>query len=306
MRQAKKQRAKARRSERKREEQQGAAEGGKATFSKQEVTAEEVTSPPLNPTAASFEPSTATPTNLFPSTSTTPRAILSGIHTQQQMGAAFCQLQSCSNVTSPDDGATVACPACGVNSSVRYCSKAHLYEDIRVHYLHHCCRFPVEIKDKSLTAPLLLRQPRPYFVNVPGTNIGTIEHHRQAVYYAMEGNGGGDYFIFADIAVLGSILKPSEQQLLRCRGTGKLVARVHIPNNDDTHDTRRQRLQWLAVRCLMRGASCIASARDCIDLATIIRQELINQEKWDDDIITYLAMGFKQEFGMQLPVELMQ
>ena len=74
-----------------------------------------------------------------------------------------------------------------------------------------------------------------------------------------------------------------------------------MPDNEDVHDHRKQRFQVLVTRCLTYGATTEQGMLDCISLAAIVRQELINRDEWNDDMITSLAMGMKQEFAFQLP-----
>ncbi|ETN37799.1 uncharacterized protein HMPREF1541_07422 [Cyphellophora europaea CBS 101466] len=219
----------------------------------------------------------------------------------------ICRLPSCDKQTSAFDGKSVACPACGPNSLVRYCSKEHMYADTRLHFLYYCGRFPVfEPIDQNTLAPARARQPRPYLRPTPGANLHTIEHHRQAVYFAMEGDNSGDYFIFDDIHLLREIDTPTLDQVGSCRGKGDLVARIVPPENEDVHDHRKQRFRLLVVRCLNSGASNEQGLKDCIDLAAMIRQDLVNRGSWSEDMITYLTMQMKQEFGFQLPEDMMR
>lgn len=220
--------------------------------------------------------------------------------------ALKCRLQGCEKQTL-DDGESVAYPACGVASLVRYCCKQHLYDDVRPHFLLFCGRFPVHGPvDESAVARVQASQPRPYLRDAPGAALGTIEHHRQAVHFAMEDNNSGDYFLFADSAALASIANPSEQQIQNCRGTGELVAKIKMPENEDVHDHRKHRFRLLVTRCLTFGTTTEQGRKDCIDLAAMIRQELIERDEWNDDMITHLAMGMKQEFDFQLPESMMQ
>lgn len=260
------------------------------------------TVPMLNPDAHDFQPFATLENHPLISITNSPQTISVDSVVREAMAVSVCWLQGCSKRTSPDDGKTVACPACSVNSPVRYCSKEHLYEDIREHFLNHCSRYTVPNLDETVTAPLKARQRRPYLRASKPNDFGNIEHHRQAVYFAMENEEKGDYFIFADIEVLGSISRPSHAQLESCRGTGKLVAQIKIPDTNDPNDLRIPRFRNLVCRCLINGAITDEGAKNCVQMATMVRQQLLNEEKWDDNMITYVAMCMKQEFRFQLPL----
>jgi hypothetical protein len=267
------------------------------------LTLFEATSTPvsaLDLAAPTFELRSALPAN-SPTNTIASANTMSGASNPQQEVIAKCWLGGCHKSTSLNYSKTVACPACTVNSLVRYCSKEHLYLDIRCHFLNHCGQYSDLSLDRTTTQRLRARQPRPYIALNPTVNIATIERHRQAVYFAMEGDGSGDYFIFADVATLGTVKKYTPQLLESCRGMGQLVASIKFSDND-LDDNRKLMLRNLVCRCLMMGASNEQGARYCIDLAAMIRQELIHQDKWDDDMITYLCMCMKQEFAFQIPM----
>lgn len=259
------------------------------------VTAEEVTSAPSSvvvPARTDFTP-------VAPA-----RIATGGFDFGRDMPALRCRLRRCPKQTSPTDGTSVACPACGFLSLVRYCSKEHLYEDLRHHFSWHCGKYPVGGRiDHSTVAPVRARQPRPYLRNA---QVQTLEHHRQAVYFAMEGINDGDYFVFADAAALDPVEIPTEEQIANCRGMGGLVARIKLADPEDINDHRQQRFRRLITHRLAYGALDEEGRKECVALAAMIRQELINQNQWDEDMITYLAMSMKQEFGFQLPEVMMQ
>lgn len=87
------------------------------------------------------------------------------------------------------------CPKCGPYSEIRYCSKAHLLEDVKWHWAY-CGMMNFEYPCKESSIPREIRVNMPCLIPcVHGYD--TPERHRQAVYFNVCG-AQGDYFIFSD------------------------------------------------------------------------------------------------------------
>lgn len=150
-----------------------------------------------------------------------------------------CAASGCDQRCNLWDGSTVICPKCGPYSEIRYCSKDHLLEDVKWHWLYcgqatfeHPCRensIPQEVRDGVPLIPCI----HPY--DMP-------ERHRQAVYFNVCA-GEGDYFIFADWA---DMLEPKDidsSQALRCSSRV-----VHVITFDDPAE--RDRFRRVLATCL--------------------------------------------------------
>lgn len=126
-----------------------------------------------------------------------------GILTQKKPEGFFWQLDShgfpcassgCDQRCNLWDGTTVICPKCGPYSEVRYCSKDHLLEDVKWHWLY-CGQMAFENPCRDSSIPQQVRNGPPLIPCIH--QYDTPERHRQAVYFNVCA-GEGDYFIFSD------------------------------------------------------------------------------------------------------------
>ncbi|PWY87616.1 hypothetical protein BO70DRAFT_427534 [Aspergillus heteromorphus CBS 117.55] len=106
-----------------------------------------------------------------------------------------CGLPSCPARCNLWDGATVICPRCGPFSATRYCSKAHLLADIKLHWATSCGRTTFLNTCNPTSIPRAVHAQPPLIPSLHGCD--TPERHRQAVYFGMNANEG-DYFVFKD------------------------------------------------------------------------------------------------------------
>lgn len=136
------------------------------------------------------------------STQSSPRA-RACILTQKKPEGFFWQLDShgfpcassgCDQRCNLWDGTTVICPKCGPYSEVRYCSKDHLLEDVKWHWLY-CGQVAFENPCRDSSIPQQVRNGPPLIPCIH--QYDTPERHRQAVYFNVCA-GEGDYFIFSD------------------------------------------------------------------------------------------------------------
>ncbi|KAL3454953.1 hypothetical protein BJX64DRAFT_273203 [Aspergillus heterothallicus] len=140
-----------------------------------------------------------------------------------------CAKSDCDSRCNLWDGATVICPKCGPYSETRYCSRQHLLEDIKAHWVlcgsntfQHPCRestIPKDVRD----GPPLIRCLHPY---------DTPERHRQAVYFNMH-SSVGDYFIFSDWIDILEAGFPDDNSHLRCSTRIIYVVKFVGPSEKD-------------------------------------------------------------------------
>jgi len=148
-------------------------------------------------------PSTSTLSSPTPSTAATTAAATT-ITRKQKPSDFFYQLDShgfpcasstCDNRCNLWDGTSVICPKCGPYSETRYCSKAHLLEDIKWHWAY-CGTMSFEYPCKESSIPRDIRMDMPCLIPCMH-GYDTPERHRQSVYFNVCGSQG-DYFIFSD------------------------------------------------------------------------------------------------------------
>jgi hypothetical protein len=183
----------------------------------------------------------------------------------------------------------VICPACGPASSVRYCKKEHLYEDIQRHWVYECGKKAIREPIDGKTIRARQFPPRPYMV---GNGHNLIERHRQAVYRAME---EADYFIFKDIEKIdSSIMEPTKEEYNIVRGTGDVVLQIIFPD-DMTSRSRRQMFNH-HINLVLKLGNPMAH-RSCVIALHLIREALILAGNWTDEILDYLCMQVAGEWG---------
>ena len=205
------------------------------------------------------------------------------------VNCAKCRM--CQAFTSPDDGSSVICPACGPYSHVRYCSIEHLLEDTTRHWAEDCKKYPIQAPvDKDTVGDRHLAGV-PLLPNLCG--IDTPERHRQAVYSASDADG--DYYIFTDGDVYITAGKPDQKvwNLQRGKGEEMEIVSIEQPGLKDTFK-----------RCL--NVALFVGATNPLILAHLflmIRDNLCSQEPdaWNTRVLYCLSYQFVREFQWQIP-----
>ena len=206
-----------------------------------------------------------------------------------------CREPECRKSTHPLDGSTKICPACGLRSKVRYCTKTCLYKDIRRHFLNECGRLSIAEDIDETTLDNANKPVRPYMRHGTEEMVNTVERHRQAVYFAMEGEG--EYFIFDDVEECESD-SPTTEAIQDVRGTGKCVYPVFVPDK-----TTREYFRRSLMNALTWGTSNEGSTKHCEVLAGMVILDLKAHGEWDQQMCTYLCMQMGFEFKYQIPAE---
>ena len=214
-----------------------------------------------------------------------------------------CRLPSCRQMTHPWDGDSVYCPACGPKSYVRYCRKAHLYEDIKRHHASECCTLKIEGPVDEQTIADHQNPPRTYlgyrFNPDLSNNIGSVERHRQAVYLAMEPEG--DYFLFDDMMLLPDDQPVTPNTLATVRGKGQCIHTITIP---DRGDASFAEFKWDHANIMDRGITSLDLQDMVYRVVARIRSWLIENRSWDEKTVTLLVQQIGWEFGWRVPAEL--
>ncbi|KAL4921713.1 hypothetical protein BDW62DRAFT_219060 [Aspergillus aurantiobrunneus] len=162
-----------------------------------------------------------------------------GFYWQLDSHGFSCSKANCEKRCNLWDGATVICPKCGPFSETRYCSRKHLFEDIKAHWpicgqlvFKHPCKestIPKSVQDGPPLVPCL----HPY---------DTPERHRQAVHLNMN-TRAGDYFIFSDWEDHIAAGFPKQNVALRC--SSRII---HVVNFTDPKE--KDRFRRVLAACL--------------------------------------------------------
>jgi hypothetical protein len=189
------------------------------------------------------------------------------------------------------DSSVVICPRCGPRTYVRYCSKDHLYTDLVRHWTYEC-GMPFVKVDQPIDEITIRPNQTPRSSYIFGHMSNLPERHRQAVWRAME---AGDYFIFDDARRLQNraVLDMSNWNQVRCHG--KLLRVVHFAD-DGTPQSKKRVFNHHINQCLMFGMPLAENS--CKIVIHMIREALIVERAWDEDILTDLCMQVAPEWGM--------
>lgn len=187
------------------------------------------------------------------------------------------------------DPLVVICPACGTDNFTRYCKKQHLYEDIVRHWLEDCGKL-------SITGPIDRSTVRhsqiPRSAYVTGHFVNYIERHRQAVYRAME---DADYFLFNDADLVESET-PTKEEWNLVRGRGDVRLAIKFPDAAPRYGEFDHHL----MQCLKFSGPM--ALHNCDMAMHLIRETLILQGGWTEDILTDLCMQVAYEWnGYKVP-----
>ncbi|KAL6234838.1 hypothetical protein BDW75DRAFT_240763 [Aspergillus navahoensis] len=137
------------------------------------------------------------------------------------------------------DGATVICPKCGPYSETRYCSRAHLLQDIKAHW-PICGQAAFTHPCKESTIPRDVREAPPLIPCLYG--FDTPERHRQAVHFNMN-HREGDYFIFSDWVDMvnkGALKKSdNDKEKVKLRCSSRIIHAVRLEDPQERDRFRR-------------------------------------------------------------------
>ncbi|KAL4821783.1 hypothetical protein BDW67DRAFT_171829 [Aspergillus spinulosporus] len=155
-----------------------------------------------------------------------------------------CAKTGCSARCNLWDGATVICPKCGPYSETRYCSRAHLLQDIKAHW-PICGQAVFTYPCKDSTIPRDVREAPPLIPCLYG--FDTPERHRQAVHFNMN-HREGDYFIFSDWVDMvnkGALKKSdNDKEKVKLRCSNRII---HVVRFGDAQERDRFRRVLAAV-----------------------------------------------------------
>ena len=175
-----------------------------------------------------------------------------------------CAKIGCSARCNLWDGATVICPKCGPYSETRYCSRAHLLQDIKAHW-PICGQAVFSYPCKESTIPRDVREAPPLIPCLYG--FDTPERHRQAVHFNMN-HREGDYFIFSDWVDMvnkGALKKSdNDKEKVKLRCSSRII---HVVRFEDAQERDRFRRVLAAV---LFGLSHSASPIPSVSKASII------------------------------------
>ena len=205
---------------------------------------------------------------------------------------AVCRLPSCGQPCLITTKSTHICPNCGPFSGVRYCSRDHLYEDFRRHYVDECRACTTTITPSAASLGFTTLPIRPYLHLGPGITP-TIERHRQAVYYSTEEHIS--YHIFDDLSAASLLLRP---QIMAARGTGTLLHSVTF------HDPSLSYFGLWVARYLVYGATTLEAQELCERMMVLVRRKCMDDGQWDGEVVTRLVTQIGYEIGWSLPDEL--
>ena len=160
------------------------------------------------------------------------RKKLPGFFWQLDIHGSPCAKVDCNRRCNLWVGSSVTCPRCGPFSETRYCTKEHLYDDVKAHWLI-CGQVAFEHPCLETSVPMEFREGPPL---IPSRHKwDNPERHRQAVYHATSKNS--DYVIFADWEQLAAAKQPQDTVLLRC--SPKVVRQVVFDEPQEKDRFRR-------------------------------------------------------------------
>lgn len=142
-----------------------------------------------------------------------------------------CEFPNCNRRCNSWDGVSEICPRCGPYSPVRYCSREHLYGDVKLHW-SYCGTLAFQHPCVASSIPRSLREGLPLMPNRNGWD--SPERQRQALYFYHSTTTSDDYFIFSDWEEFaGKGLSPAEFASVRCSTTVLCTVRFDDPVEKD-------------------------------------------------------------------------
>ncbi|ODM23277.1 hypothetical protein SI65_00866 [Aspergillus cristatus] len=198
-----------------------------------------------------------------------------------------CASSTCDNRCNLWDGTSVICPKCGPYSEIRYCSKAHLLEDIKWHWAY-CGTMSFEYPCKDSSIPREIRVDTPCLIPCMH-GYDTPERHRQAVYFNVCGSQA-DYFIFSDWVDLMEAGGVSDGMAARCSSTVICTVTFEVPAEKD-------RFRRVLAACLF----LTIEVPDLADyLFRLIRNNLRTKSFWSKSLHQSLIHQLSQELSVQI------
>jgi hypothetical protein len=199
-----------------------------------------------------------------------------------------CALQGCEKRCSFWDGVSVNCPACGPLSTISYCGKEHMREDVPEHWPHcglHCFQRP----SRLTTVPDRISSGPPMIPSIHEWD--SPERHRQAVWFSTSSSGNeGDYFIFYDYQELTTAGTIDGSANRRCS------SRVYLTVSWNG-GVERDRFRRILAVCLL--ASVEHPLLVCY-LFRLIRDRLRSRGQWSEYVDAMLRWQFGYELGVQV------
>ncbi|RDW60480.1 uncharacterized protein DSM5745_10938 [Aspergillus mulundensis] len=155
-----------------------------------------------------------------------------------------CAKEGCNLKCNLWDDVSRICPKCGPFSTLRYCSREHLLQDVKKHW-ERCGTYTFEHPCKESTVADSIRLGPPLIPCLYGYDM--LERHRQAVHFNMN-HRKGDYFIFSDWADMvrkNLHEKPdSDERKTKVRCSSDII---HVVKFDDPEERDRFRRVLAAV-----------------------------------------------------------
>lgn len=256
-------------------------------------------------TQSSPTPSTATTTTA--STTITRKQKPSDFFYQLDSHGFPCASSACDNRCNLWDDTSVICPKCGPYSEIRYCSKAHLLEDIKWHWVY-CGTMSFEYPCKESSIPREIRVDTPCLIPcIHGYD--TPERHRQAVYFNVCGSRA-DYFIFSDWGDLMEAGGASDGMAPRC--SSRIICTVTFEDSAE-----KDRFRRVLAACLFRKPPLLPNLSlldktaltnpvtievpDVADyLFRLIRNNLRTKSLWSKSLHQSLIHQLSQELSVQI------
>ncbi|OJJ71000.1 hypothetical protein ASPBRDRAFT_207648 [Aspergillus brasiliensis CBS 101740] len=183
------------------------------------------------------------------------------------------------------DGATVICPRCGPYSEVRYCSREHLLEDIKPHWLY-CGQLVFQHPCRETSIPRRVRVGPPLIPCVHHYDMP--ERHRQAVHFNMNYREG-DYFIFTDWLDFVTAGLPADKTAIRCSNRIMYVVKF-----DDAGE--KDRFRRVLAACLFMTIEM----PDLTDYLYRLIRDKLRQANAPNHIEPSLRYQFLQEFNVTI------
>ncbi|GKZ29462.1 hypothetical protein AbraIFM66950_005022 [Aspergillus brasiliensis] len=183
------------------------------------------------------------------------------------------------------DGATVICPRCGPYSEVRYCSREHLLEDIKPHWLY-CGQLVFQHPCRETSIPRRVRVGPPLIPCVHHYDMP--ERHRQAVHFNMNYREG-DYFIFTDWLDFVTAGLPADKTAIRCSNRIMYVVKF-----DDAGE--KDRFRRVLAACLFMTIEM----PDLTDYLYRLIRDKLRRANAPNHIEPSLRYQFLQEFNVTI------
>ncbi|PYI06442.1 hypothetical protein BO78DRAFT_315345 [Aspergillus sclerotiicarbonarius CBS 121057] len=196
-----------------------------------------------------------------------------------------CAKSDCDKRCNLWDGATVICPRCGPYSEIRYCSKTHLLEDIKMHWLY-CGQLTFRHPCRETSIPKAVRAGPPLIPCLHAYDMP--ERHRQAVYFNMNARQG-DYFVFADWVEYAKAGLPEDKTAVRCSNRVMYVVKFDDPAEKD-------RFRRVLATCLFMTLE----VTELVDYLFRLIRDKLRSVPTSEHILTAVRYQMFQEFNVTI------